>query len=1409
MVRFLKQLVLGLTLALLAPVMALAQTCAPPSAFQTSIPAGVINDYYQGSGQPTLNPGSTAITLGTRDTRGATTTLAVGDLLMIIQIQDGSYNTANNSTYGNGSGSGNGSTSLGSVGRYEWVRITGGTFPNITFTPALTNQYFDSDATASANQRRYQVVRVPQYTSGTAAGVVAPPWNGRTGGVVAMDVRGALTLGSGPVDGGVFNRAVFVGGKGFRGGLGLGSATDVAGTTTAIATWRMTSTLAAPFSPHASKGEGIHGTPRHVAVKNNNWGFQGTNALTAVGNLGSVSQAVEGYPDGSYARGAPGNAGGGGNDSDIGGTNQNNSGGGGGGNYGAGGIGGRPWNDPLIDIGGRGGASYAGSLAFNRIFMGGGGGAGSTNNETSDNVSYTNQGINCTLTLGRCSSGAAGGGIVVIRARSVDGSGTIDARGAHGYNVQNDSGGGAGAGGSVVLETVVGGNASIDVSGGDGGNAWAGSGGWPGGRHGPGGAGGGGFIAYAPNTMAISAAFAGGTPGETMNDAGFEEYYGGTGFNGGLTTFQTPNTPGVPQAALCDPNLQLRKSDGVTSLTSPGTTTFTFTVTNSGASATSGTISLADSIPTGLSVATGTLTLGGANAAQWTCNAPTTQTFSCTSTTSITGFGTSIFTIPMAINGANGLSVINRAQVSGGGDPNKTTTATPVTAATCTSNDTPLGGCAVDAGTIVAPSLSLTKTDGTTTVVPGQTLTYTLVVTNGGATPTTGTITIADLLPTGLTFNGASPFIMNSFTCSTVTGPGILCNRTVTLAASAAATVTFSVVVAAAPPSALTNRARVGGGGDPAPGKTTRPTTTTAAVCPAPVSPATEAVDDALGCASDSDAVLYARLDMTKDDGQVFVNRGGSTTYRFTIRNVGTAATVGTLTFGDILPTLGTGSITFTTAGTFNPPGPNGANWTCTRNTFTYTYCISTTSIPAGESSSFDLGVTVNATVPLGTQTLNRSRVVGGGDLVAGTLNTATFTDITSCNADGSPHTGCAIDLNTVQGAPEVRMTKSHPDPQARSPGDAFAFTLNVTNTGGAAAAANTVRVVDVLPAGLTFGTITPSAPFTCGAPVGQAVSCTNTAGALNTATSVNITVNVTVAAGATNTLVNRARVTASADPQNNTQTTTVTAALCEATDVPFLGCAGDPVPLNSDVRTLKEQRALPAGSFQTTLLGVNLAQTVQFRISAINGGPSAVSTVTFSDLIPFNFTSLSVGTATIGGSVAGCTATLAGSLLQGTATGMASGSTCSVVVQGVATTNTNGVTNTVAISIPSGISDTNTANNTATVVTAVGSANLSVSKTNNTTTLVAGSTTSYTITISNLGPSAADNTRVFDPVAPGLSCVTDPICTASGLATCPGGLTIGQLQNTTPPQGVAIPTLPSGGGITLNLTCTVTATGQ
>lgn len=1392
-----------LALALLATGLAAAdgasaQTCAPPASLLTTIPGGIINDYYAGSGTPNLNPGATAMTLGPRDTRGATTTLAIGDLLMVVQVQDGSIDSSNNSNYGSSTGTGNGSTSVGSAGLYEFVRITSVAGLNITFTPSLQNSYVNANAAAGTSQRRYQVVRVPQYTSGTAAGVVAPPWDGVTGGVVSLDVQGTLTLGSAAVEG-VANRAIWVAGKGFRGGLGRQLAI------TAGANSEQDYAVLSTAGYHGGKAEGIIGTPIYVAIKTNNWGFQATNPP----GLGSTTLAFEGYPGGSYARGAPGNAGGGGTDGATpAASNDKNAGGGGGGNYGPGGIGGRPWSRPLLDTGGRGGAGYAGTLAFNRIFMGGGGGAGGTNDATSDAAVYTNQGISCGLGLGRCSSGAAGGGLVVIRAARVVGTGVIDARGAHGYNVANDSGGGGGAGGSVVVETVFGGNATIDVTGGDGGNAWAGQAGWAGDRHGPGGAGGGGFVAYAPNTMAVTALVNGGTPGETMSNAGFDEYYGGTGFNGGLTTFQTPNTPGVPPAALCDTNLSLRKTNGTSSLSSPSTNTYTLTVVNSGASASSGTISVADRLPPGLSVAVGTLTVGGAQGGNWTCSASSTTDILCLSPVPIVGGGTSIFTISTAVNGTNGISIVNRAVVRGGNDPGKTGTATVTQADLCTANDTP-AGCAVDTDTILAPNLSLTKTDGTTTLPRGGTITVTLTVTNGGATSTAGTITVADVMPAGLTYVGASPtFTSGAFAC-TVAGQGITCNRTTPLAATTSVSITYTAVVGATASSSLLNLARVGGGGDPSPAKSTRPTTATAATCPAPTPPADSYSDANTGCAGDSNAIQYVSLDLTKDDGQVFVSTGGRTTYRFTLRNNGTVATAGQINFGDVLPTLGTGSITFLTAGTFAPGGTNGADWSCTRSSLTYTFCISSVSIPAGGASVFELTATLSTTVPAGTQTLNRARVGGGGDVTPGSFNSPTVANIQACVADGNG-VGCAIDLNTTQTAPEVRLTKSHPNPQARSVGNAFTFTLVVTNTGGSTAAANSVRVVDIIPAGLTFNAVTPSAPFTCSGAVAGVVTCSNTIGVLGTATSVNIAIGVTVAAGATNSILNRAKVSATADPQNSTTATSVTTALCTGVDVPNFGCASDPVPLNADLQVTKQQRRGNTGTFQTTPLNAGYNDPIQYRLTILNAaGSASVSTATFSDLIPTAITNVAVGTITQSGGSVGCTALAAGNQVNGTITTLPAGGSCTVIVSGTTTSALSQITNTLAVTAPVGINDTNTANNTASVAMQIGSANITVAKTNGVGTVTAGGTTAYTITVANLGPAGADGTRLFDPAATGLSCTTNPVCAASGGAVCPAGLTIAQLQNTTPPQGVAIPTLPSGGTLTFSLSCAVTATGQ
>ena len=189
----------------------------------------------------------------------------------------------------------------------------------------------------------------------------------------------------------------------------------------------------------APKGEGIAGTPLWVESA-----------------ASFLSTGTDGYPVGSMARGAPGNAGGGGTDADPA-ANDDNAGGGGGANGGAGGYGGNSWNINM-SVGGLGGTSFPASVA--RVTMGGGGGAGSRNNSDGDN---------------QASGAATGGGIVILRAGSITGTATISANGAAAYaGTANDAGGGGGAGGTVVVLSAAGPVAGLTITanGGKGGDAW-------------------------------------------------------------------------------------------------------------------------------------------------------------------------------------------------------------------------------------------------------------------------------------------------------------------------------------------------------------------------------------------------------------------------------------------------------------------------------------------------------------------------------------------------------------------------------------------------------------------------------------------------------------------------------------------------------------------------------------------------------------------------------------------------------------------------------------------------------------------------------------------------------------------------------------------------------------------------
>jgi gliding motility-associated-like protein len=205
-------------------------------------------------------------------------------------------------------------------------------------------------------------------------------------------------------------------------------------------------------------------------------------------------------------RGAPANGGGGGN--------IHTTGGGGGSNFGCGGDGG--WGYPIDGSGdeklifGLGGHSITYTNTENKIFMGGGGGAGHEH-------------------FGNGTSGASGGGIVIITSKAIDGRGySIFARGNNSASggSMGDGVGGAGAGGSVLLavEDILS-KTNIDITGGSGGSTM-------GLGFGPGGGAGGGVCWFGSPAIPDSATvtFDGGTNGVAGGN-----YYGGSiGCNGGV-----------------------------------------------------------------------------------------------------------------------------------------------------------------------------------------------------------------------------------------------------------------------------------------------------------------------------------------------------------------------------------------------------------------------------------------------------------------------------------------------------------------------------------------------------------------------------------------------------------------------------------------------------------------------------------------------------------------------------------------------------------------------------------------------------------------------------------------------------------------------------------------------------------
>lgn len=344
-----------------------------------------------------------------------TTGFAIGDRVMLIQMQGASINTNNNILYGTVS-------NLGSCGNYEIFTVSNVTANAIFFTTTINRAYDVS--------KKVQLVKIATCANGSIAvsGVTGQPWNGTTGGIIAIEATGILTL----------NGNIDASGIGFRGGVPNTTGFPWSNIYCGFADYYTNSTSGLG----AGKGEGI-------------------------------SDFILNQ---EYGRGCQANGGGGGNSV--------NAGGGGGANYGFGGIGGDEvalCAAPLT-----GGQPGFGLLlnytnAINKVFMGGGGGAGQqdaslqataggngggivfirANNITASGGTILANGQSQTIVAGLDGGGGGGGGgAVLLDVGTFTSFLNIVANGGSGGDVNGPNptcwGPGGGGGGGVIWKSGTG-----------------------------------------------------------------------------------------------------------------------------------------------------------------------------------------------------------------------------------------------------------------------------------------------------------------------------------------------------------------------------------------------------------------------------------------------------------------------------------------------------------------------------------------------------------------------------------------------------------------------------------------------------------------------------------------------------------------------------------------------------------------------------------------------------------------------------------------------------------------------------------------------------------------------------------------------------------------------------------------
>jgi uncharacterized repeat protein (TIGR01451 family) len=497
----------------------------------------------------------------------------------------------------------------------------------------------------------------------------------------------------------------------------------------------------------------------------------------------------------------------------------------------------------------------------------------------------------------------------------------------------------------------------------------------------------------------------------------------------------TDNSSSVTRPVTLPTDLTIAKSHAG-NFTQGQNGSYSITVTNSGGVASSGTVTVTDTLPAGL-------TPGTATGTGWTCNTVG-QTVTCTRSDALAaGSSYPAITVPVTVAPNSSLSLTNTATVSGGGDSNAGNNSS--------SDPTTINGVA---------DVTIAKSH-TGNFSQGQAgATYTLTVTNAGGAATSGTVTVTDTLPASLSYVSATG---TGWTCG-VAGQTVTCTRSNALAAGASyPAITVTVNVSPTAPSSVTNTGSVSGGGQ------------------------TNTSNDSSSDPTNINGV--ADLTVAKSHSGNFT-RGSTGAYTITVSNAGGAATSGTVTVSDTLPT----GLSYVVA--------TGTGWTCGAAGQVIT-CTRSDALAAGSSYP---AITVTASV----------------------LQTAASSVTNTASVSGGSQTNTANDSSSdptnIVSSSDLSLSKSVNNPSPIQ-GQNVTFTLTLINAGPSNA--TNVAVTDLLPAGLTFVSATPSAgAYTSGTGVWSVASLTSGASA---------TLQIVALVSSAGTITNTAQVTASdqSDPDS------------------------------------------------------------------------------------------------------------------------------------------------------------------------------------------------------------------------------------------------------------------------------------